>query len=385
VRLAAERAAPPLADGTQMESITLIGAYGGEHIGDAAILGGVLLRAHEKFGTKRGVLMTQRPDHTQRLVRLLDTPVELRVELYEHDRIEAAVAETDGVVYAGGPLMDLPKQLVRHLYAVSLAKKQGKPIVLEGIGAGPFERKPSEWVGRQITLAANRISIRTAADQECSILDGLTPELGHDPAFDYLASRGQELSRLPDVDRAWVERLVADREDKQIVGLNLRPIRPLFTTGVPPEQRDSYTRFVERRFEERLAEAMKIFSKSRKKKVRYVYYPMNAIQFGSSDLKSAYRLARHLRSDVDFRVWEGDATLDGVVALLRRIDAVIAMRFHANIFALSQGCAVVGIDYRPGKRDKVDALLRDRGLYDNVARIDAMTVDWLVDALGRTL
>ncbi|MEQ9495627.1 MAG: polysaccharide pyruvyl transferase family protein [Deltaproteobacteria bacterium] len=385
VRLAAERAAAPLADGTQMESITLIGAYGGEHIGDAAILGGVLLRAHEKFGTKRGVLMTQRPDHTQRLVRLLDTPVELRVELYEHDRIEAAVAETDGVVYAGGPLMDLPKQLVRHLYAVSLAKKQGKPIVLEGIGAGPFERKPSEWVGRQITLAANRISIRTAADQECSILDGLTPELGHDPAFDYLASRGQELSRLPDVDREWVERLVADREDKKIVGLNLRPIRPLFTTGVPPEQRDSYTRFVERRFEERLAEAMKIFSKSRKKKVRYVYYPMNAIQFGSSDLKSAYRLARHLRSDVDFRVWEGDATLDGVVALLRRIDAAIAMRFHANIFALSQGCAVVGIDYRPGKRDKVDALLRDRGLYDNVARIDAMTVDWLVDALERTL
>ncbi len=385
VRMAGERAAPPLAEGTQLESITLIGAYGGEHIGDAAILGGVLLRAHEKFGTKRGILMTQRPDHTRRLVGLLDTPVDLRVELYEHDRIEAAVRETDGVVYAGGPLMDLPKQLVRHLYAISLAKKQDKPIVLEGIGAGPFERKPSEWVGRQIVLAANRISIRTAADQECSILDGLSPELGHDPAFDYLASRGKQLSRLPDEDRVWVDRLLADREDAKVVGLNLRPIRPLFTTGVPVAQRDSYTRFVERRFEERLAEAMKIFSKARRKKVRYVYYPMNAIQFGSSDLKSAYRLARHLRSDVDFRVWEGDATLDGVVALLRRIDAVIAMRFHANIFALSQGCSVIGIDYRPGKRDKVDALLRDRGLYDNVARIDAMSIDWLVECLERTV
>lgn len=382
VRLKRKGIAVPLADGTRMPSVTLIGAYGGEHIGDAAILGGVLLRMHERYGTTRGVLMSQRPEHTRRLVGLLDVPVELRVEPYEHERIEAAVRETDGVVYAGGPLMDLPKQLVRHLYTVSLAEKASKPIVLEGIGAGPFSRKPSEWVGRRIALSANRISIRTGADRECPILDGLSPELGHDPAFDYLATRKpKRLTRYPDVDRAWVEKLLEEREDKKIVALNLRPIRPMFTEGVSAAQRVSYTRFVENRFEERLAEAMTIFSKSRKKKVRFVFYPMNAIQFGSSDLKSAHRVARHVRSDVDLRVWEGDATLDGVVALLSRVDAVIAMRFHAAIFALSQSVPVLGIDYRPGRRDKVDALLRDRRRYDDIARIDTMSVEWLVNRL----
>ena len=173
---------------------------------------------------------------------------------------------------------------------MSLAEKASKPIVLEGIGAGPFSRKPSEWVGRRIALSANRISIRTGADRECPILDGLSPELGHDPAFDYLATRKpKRLTRYPDVDRAWVEKLLEEREDKKIVALNLRPIRPMFTEGVSAAQRVSYTRFVENRFEERLAEAMTIFSKSRKKKVRFVFYPMNAIQFGSSDLKSAHR------------------------------------------------------------------------------------------------
>jgi polysaccharide pyruvyl transferase WcaK-like protein len=104
---------------------------------------------------------------------------------------------------------------------------------------------------------------------------------------------------------------------------------------------------------------------------------MNAVQFGLSDLRSAYRLARLLRGDVDFRVWDGDASIDGVVALLRRIDVAITMRFHATIFALSQSRRVIGIDYRVGRRDKVAALLDDAGKQDSHARIDEMTSDWL--------
>ena len=63
---------------------------------------------------------------------------------------------------------------------------------------------------------------------------------------------------------------------------------------------------------------------------------MNAVQFGLSDLKSAYRIGRHMGDDVDYRVWEADASLDAVLALIRRLDIAITMRFHATIFALSQ-------------------------------------------------
>ena len=61
----------------------IIGAYGGEHIGDTAILGGVLLRIHRRYGTTRAILMSQRPDHTRHLVPMLDTPVDVTVEAYE--------------------------------------------------------------------------------------------------------------------------------------------------------------------------------------------------------------------------------------------------------------------------------------------------------------
>ena len=108
---------------------------------------------------------------------------------------------------------------------------------------------------------------------------------------------------------------------------------------------------------------------------------MNAIQFGSSDLLSAYRIKRLLGSDVDFRVWEADASLDGVIALLRRFDTAITMRFHAAIFALSQECKVVGIDYRIGKRDKIAGLMDDVGQGENCTRIDLLTEDWLANKL----
>jgi len=113
----------------------------------------------------------------------------------------------------------------------------------------------------------------------------------------------------------------------------------------------------------------------------FVFYPMNAIQFGLSDLRSAYRLARCLGDDVDLRVWEGDASLDGVVALLRRLDVVVSMRFHATIFALAQELPVIGIDYRIGKRDKVASLLGDFGRDEDCTRIDQLTADWLCGRL----
>ena len=62
--------------------------------------------------------------------------------------------------------------------------------------------------------------------------------------------------------------------------------------------------------------------------------------------------------------------------------AAIAMRFHATIFALSQGLRTIGVDYRVGGRDKVAALLGDFGQSENCCRIDTMTSDWLATRLA---
>lgn len=366
----------------RLPCVMIIGAYGGEHIGDTAILGGVLFRVHRRYGTARAIVMSQRPNHTRHLVSMLDTPVGLSVEISEQARARELMRQVDGVVYAGGPLMDLPKQLVRHLYAVSLARRAGKPFVAEGIGAGPFLLWASEWTARRIVRMAERISVRTTDDAKVRLVSDLSPEVGRDPAFDYLETRGHHLTRLADADRRWIERLFEDIDGRLAIGLNLRPIRPVYTVGVPAAQRAERTRLAEAQFEQQLAEGIQRFSEAATRPPCFVFYPMNSIQFGESDLRSAYRVKRLLGSSVDFRVWQADPSLDGVIALLRRMDAVISMRFHATIFALSQGCPTIGIDYRVGKRDKVAALLGDFGQSQNCGRVDEVTSGWLCERLG---
>jgi polysaccharide pyruvyl transferase WcaK-like protein len=365
----------------RLPSVLIIGAYGGEHIGDAAILGGVLFRIHRRYGTTRAIVLSQRPRHTRHLVPMLDTPVEVTVEGSEPSRARHLVRQVDAVVYAGGPLTDLPKQLVRHFYTVSLARRAGKPFIAEGIGAGPFVMWPSEWTGRRIVRMAERIAVRTSDDAKARIVRDLSPETGRDPAFDYLETRGHDLTRLADVDRRWIERLFKDIEGRMAIGLNLRPIRAVFTAGVPAAERIARTRFVEARFEQEFADGLRRFSEAAASPPCFVFYPMNPNQFGHSDLRSAYRLKRLLGPNVDFRIWQADAGLDGVVALLRRMDAVISMRFHATIFALSQGRPAIGIDYRVGQRDKVAALLADFGQSENCGRIDEVTSTWLYEHL----
>ena len=189
------------------------------------------------------------------------------------------------------------------------------------------------------------------------------------------------MTRLADEDRRWIDRLFKDIEGRLAIGLNLRPIRPAFTAGVPATQRIEQTRLVESRFEQEVAEGLRRFSDTAVRPPCFVFYPMNPNQFGHTDLRSAYRIKRLLGPSVDFRVWQADAGLDGVVALLRRMDAVISMRFHATIFALSQGRPAIGIDYRVGRRDKVAALLADFGQSHNCGRIDEVTSTWLCERL----
>ena len=164
---------------------------------------------------------------------MLDTPVEVTVEEYSQDNAARLLQYVDAVVFAGGPLMDLPKQLAKHLYTVSLARRSGKPFMIEGIGAGPFIRVPSTWTARRLVLMADNIVVRTTADQSAPIMRRLHTTAMQDPAFDYLATRGKKLTRLRANDGTWIESLLANTEGRIRIGLNMRPIRHLYTTERP--------------------------------------------------------------------------------------------------------------------------------------------------------
>ncbi len=372
-----------LGDDLKLPCVLVIGAYGGEHIGDAAILGGVLLRIHARFGTTRAILISQRPNHTRHLVPMLDLPVTIEVEGSAHSRIARRMPEIDAVVFAGGPLMDIPKQLTKHFYAAAMACRRGKPLLIEGVGVGPFLSRASEWLARRLVRLASSVSVRTSRDAEAAIMQGVPVQIGRDPAFDYLATRPEQLTRFPESDRRFAERLLEDTEGRLLIGINLRPIRHTYTVSNGGSDGADYTRAVVSGFEAAFARGLRRFHRSCARPPCFVFFTMNGIQFGSSDLRSAYRLKHLLGADVDFRVWEADPSLDAVVSVLRRMDAVVAMRFHGAIFALSQDRPLIGIDYRIGKDDKLHALLGDLGQSENCVRVDLFREEWLLGRLTK--
>lgn len=365
----------------EMPYVVLIGAYGGEHIGDAAILGGVLERIHAQHGTKRAILMTQRPTHTRHLMPMLEVPVELEVWDYTYSNIAKAVPLVDGAVYAGGPLTDIPKHLVRHLETAARMKRAGKPFVMEGIGPHWFPRFGSRVTARRLVELADRITIRVKDDARYDVVKDIDFEIGHDPAFDYLKTRAADLTRLAQKDIPQLETLLEETKGRPMVGINIRPIGHLYAEPPAGMSKQEFTAQVVDKFEREFAQGIADYAAQSKERPCFIFFPMNAIQFGSSDLKSAWRIMRHLGPDIDFRLWEADASLDGVLYLLRKLDTVIAMRFHAAIFALSQGKDVIGIDYVIGKRDKVAAVLTDAGFPENVTRIDQLDASWLSEKL----
>jgi len=368
-------ARPEQAD--RIECPLLIGAYGGEHAGDAAILGGILLDLHAMHGTRRALLGSFRPAHTARLVQSLDVPVEVRVFDYEPAGAEEQLGSADALVFAGGPLMDLPELLVKHWNVALKARNLGLPFIMDRIGVGPFARRPSRYVARRIARLATSLSVRTSGAARQPELRGLDARVENDPAFTYLESRGPDLSALSMLrsrDRREVDSLLRGAENKFKVGINLRPMRHLWSP-----RGETSSRRAEAQCLEGIAEALALVGQ--KIPTRYVFFPMNPIQLGGSDLLSAWQLHKLLGRDVDFQVWQGDPEIDGLLYLLRRLDAAVTMRFHACIFALSQGLPTLGIDYYPHAGGKVEELFADRALPGNVTRVDILEARWLADKL----
>jgi polysaccharide pyruvyl transferase WcaK-like protein len=373
VRPAGARAPEP----ERLNSVVIIGAYGGDHIGDAAILGGTLLGLHKRYGISRATVMSGRPDHTRKLADGLSTPVEIAVAPYNAGAVDRALARADALVLGGGPLYGSPRILARHLAATASARRRGLPFIVERIGVASthFTNAATRWAGRRVLEAASRISVRTSDSARHPMVRSFAAEVGRDPAFDYLEQH-KALDRLPEAEAAAVDALLAGTDRSLKIGINLRP-----TFDRWRDLSDLSQDTVDPLYMMQLAEAVTAFARTSKRPVTFIFFPMNAIQLGMSDLSAAYELQRAVKGAIDLRVWEADASLDGVIHLLRRLDAAIAMRFHASIFAVTQNLPLIGLDYFAGSGGKVSELLSDLGRPEDASTVGRFTPEWLVERL----
>ena len=299
------------------------------------------------------------------------------IHVADYDQAGDIARTTDALVYGGGPIMDLPELMVRHLRTATTAVKHGRPFLIEGVGIGPFRSRIVKATARALLQSATLIWCRAHWAAQDRILRGMPVTVVADPAFDYLAFCNKRVRRRGRVARVAVDEATDSQPGALRVGINLRPLWSKYADR-RVDLRDLETRTVKT-----IAQALCRARESIGIPLHVVFFPMNADTYGFSDLSVGHALARETGPEIPVQVCEHELLVDEVRLLLSRLDVVVAMRFHAAVFALAAGLPTIGIDYRVGRPGKVADLFRERGLPDRLGHIDTLHADRLADQLCR--
>ena len=360
----AERPIPP-------QHALLVGAYGGEHVGDAAILAGVCQRLNRELGITAFTVASSRPGRTRRWVRSLRLPTGCEIAVVGFQEVQRAHLE-ETVCYAGGPLMDLPLVNLRSAALMAQARALGALVRIEGVGIGPFRGRLGASSVRRILACADYISVRTPADAELCRGLGRSPDMiGSDPAEDYVASGLWKGSETP---TEAIERqvILEKAQGRPVVLWNLRPLSIKYSDGTALHLAD-----VQRRIREEIRLAVRSSSA-----LHHVFFPMNADQYGSSDLDEVREVTDQC-GEVD--VVNRELGVGAVLELMSRAHAVVSMRFHGCVFATALGRPLVAIDYGIGAPQKVSRLMNRCGASDFCRTVDTVDAPWLMNRLRDAL
>lgn len=334
-----------------VDSIGIIGMYGGEHVGDAAILGGVICRVLERYQTIKTIYVYSfRKDRTVcwgNNLTEISSDVEIKV-LDDRNKYCKFLKECQLIVWAGGPLMELPVVLSRNFVMIQKALSYGCKFEMEGIGYGPINTRFGNIMTANILNKATRITVRSKED--LYKLESKNVKINiqkiNDPAFDYLKKIPQALRLDKDVQQEVDKLLLIDKEQK-IMALNLRPLWSRYGN----QSTFDYNLFIEE-----IVKTIKILSDHN---IVTVFFPMNADQYGFSDLDVAYAIKEKIAVGSMFRIWETEASINSLIYLLRHVDFTLCMRFHAAIFSLSQNLTTYAIDYSLNGKGKVSTLFKE--------------------------
>ena len=299
------------------ERVLLLGGYGCGNAGDEAMLAGF----RHLVGGESLTVVSRRPAATERLhgvraVGLARLPIEL--------------LRSDTLVIGGGALFGRDMgPLARLLPLVGLgARALGRRVVLAGINIDdgtPRYLRP--WLGL-LGRASDAVIVRDHASVDA--FAGIGVEARFEPDF----SRYVEPAS-PDVARSILTAAGAD-PGRPIVGFALTAVDPVLAAAVEqamPAWLDA------------IPSAQAVF-------VATSRHPSVA---GHDDLVLGRRLAS---ANPALRLVEGPLAPAEARALFAELDAVVAMRYHANLFARQAGTPLVSLPYAP----KVWAWCDDEGI-----------------------
>ncbi len=331
------------------DGVLICGAYGKGNSGDDAILTAIAAALRERDSDLPIYATSRAPARTARDVEVGS------VYAFNPWRLHRLMRRTALYLSGGGSLIQdatSTRSLRYYLYSLRAARRRGNRVMMFGCGIGPVRRPINRRRARQIIQeCVDQISLRdrtSLLELQSLGVTGIPVSVTADLAF-----------LIQPADPVAVEALCAVHGIAPSERLLILAPRPWEGAG-------------------RLAEA---FAETARYAAEAYGYRSVLLAMEPERDRSVCRRVAALAAEagVVCPVWEANRNVGMVVGLIRRADAVLAMRLHALIFAASQGTRYAGVSYDP----KVSGFLRDmeQSLCCTLEEADASRLKALVDGL----
>jgi polysaccharide pyruvyl transferase WcaK-like protein len=299
------------------EPILVVGASGYRNVGDEAILAGLLTT----LGGRRVTVVSRSPAETSALHGVPAIPPSGAIRALPRHRT---------VLIGGGGLFGRDMGRIGRLLPLFglLARAQGQRLIVDGVGVDAGTGGVNRFGVRSLLRAADRVTVRDQASARLLRGWGIAPLVAEDLSARMApapARIGRSLLRAAGVD-----------ERRPVIGLCLTAVNDGLTPAVTSAVADLVQRHPEWQF---------------------CFIPMSQHPF--VERHNDLVLARSLQAtSPQLKIVEGFPHPAAVLSLFGGLDAVVAMRYHAYLFAERAGIPLIPIAYA----DKSLAWLAERGL-----------------------
>ncbi len=325
------------------KGVLIAGYYGAGNTGDEAILSG-MISALKSEGIKDITVLSRNPEETRGLHGVDSIYCGRRTKGLAS--VFRCMRRSQLFILGGGGLLqDYTSRVVPYwLSRAGLAMAAGTPVMYYGQGIGPLRTVKAKNLVRRIS---NRVRYITVRDEESRILlqelgvNQVPVEVTADPALGIvITSHGHSLLEKAGVSLSG---------DKLKVAVSLRSW----------EGEEQYLPV--------LVNALRDLR--RQFPVQYIFFPF---QYGCDEGVS--RLVLESLGTGEDCIVGGKHTPEQVAAMLKEMDAVIAMRLHAVILSALSCIPAFGLIYDP----KVKCFMERAGIADYSVNLDDIVKDSLL-------
>jgi polysaccharide pyruvyl transferase CsaB len=297
-------------------TIGITGSYGGNNMGDEAILQSIITQINDSFDAEI-VVFSRDPDDTMNRHK-----VHRAVPVRSLSRKEslAEIKNLDVLIVGGGGIL-YDHEVKTYLREAQLAHEEGIPIMIYAVGAGPLKDPQSQALVREALGTASVITVRDKSSMKILEEIGVNKDIivTADPAF---------LMKPEDIQIDFLHQ-EGIRKGRKLIGMSVR------------EPGKAAPDIKEEHYQDILANAADYMID--RYDAHIVFVPME--RKTAFDLHQSHSVVAKMIWPQFASILEGEYSPGQLMSLMKSFEFVVGMRLHFLIFAALQQVPFVPLPY----------------------------------------